>query len=112
MTTQPETVQQPGSSLDFPTLKVKLFWVKLVSGAAFGALSYFIFRFYVHVTFFLVIPLSYLVTYGMILLYLIVRSGMKKPDDPRPMLTFPLNFSSTWFMAFFVFGITCYYFGW
>lgn len=112
MTSQPETVQHTEYQADFASLKIRLFWVKLLSGAAFGALSYFIFRFYVHVTFFVVIPLLYAVTYGIILLYLLLKSGFKRPADPKPLLRFPFNFSSTWLMAFFAFAIICYYFGW
>ena len=112
MSAQPETAQDSQTALDYTSLRVKTFWVKLITGAIFGALSYFIFRFYVQVTFFVVIPALYLVTYLIILIALFLKNNKKLPKDIKPMLRFPLNFTSTWFMAFFVFGIICYYFGW
>lgn len=110
MTAQPE-MPQP-ADIDYAGWRARLFWVKLFTGAVFGALSYFIFRFFIYVTFFVVIPTLYFLTYFLILVVVVAKSGMRLPKDKIPLLRLPLNFSGTWLMAFFVFGIACYYFGW
>ncbi|TFF91105.1 hypothetical protein EU545_05610 [Candidatus Thorarchaeota archaeon] len=112
MTARSEISQPTDVIIDYSALREKVFWAKLVLGAVFGALSYFIFRFFIYVTFFVVIPALYFSTYLLILLAVLVKTGMKIPMDKKPLLRLPLNYSSTWLMAFFVFAVACYYFGW
>lgn len=112
MTAQTEIPQPTEHTIDYSGLVERLFWVKLLTGAAFGTLSYFIFRFFVHLTIFGVIPALYFVTYLLILFAVLAKSGMELPSDMKPLLRLPLNYSGTWLISFFVFGIVCYYFGW
>ena len=90
-----------------------IFWTKLLTGAIFGVLSYFIMRFYQVLTFFVVIPTCAVLAI-MITLFVIERKARSIGIEltSRKALGLSLWFSSTWIMAFLALASLTYFLGW
>lgn len=93
-------------------LKKNIFWLKLVFGLVLGASSYFILRFNRYLTWYVLAPILYLLTYLVVLVYLYRKQNNLNVIGIKKLGRFGLNYSGTWIIAYFVLATAVFYFGW
>ena len=87
-----------------------IFWTKLLTGSLFGALSYFIRRFYFEWEFLWAIPLFVILSY--VIALVIVFSFSKNTRTAGGFLKTAAAYSGTWMMSYLVLGGLCFLGGW
>ncbi|MGY5855562.1 MAG: hypothetical protein RTS72_03115 [Candidatus Thorarchaeota archaeon] len=93
----------------FPT-NVTIFWTKLLTGSLFGALSYFIRRFYFEWEFLWAIPLFAIASYVIALVIVVILGKTNK--SVGGLLKTSAAYTGTWMMSYLVLGGLCFLGGW
>ncbi|MFX0107792.1 MAG: hypothetical protein ACFE7R_05895 [Candidatus Hodarchaeota archaeon] len=90
-----------------------LYWTKVITGIAFGTLSYFVIRFTKILTWYIMLPSLLLVTLGITTYYIqkeLRAIGINLPS--KRALRTSLKFTGTWILAYFTFATLTYFVGW